>query len=613
LNRDINEGIPPMRPLWLVGSGVFVGSAFWLLTGVALSGDGAAVERAKPLPEVRLAWGVKIPLRDKVRLNATVYKPASEKAVPAIVTITPYTADNYHDRAMYFARNGYVFVMVDSRGRGNSEGHFEPFANEGKDGFDVVEWVAKQKWCNGNVGMWGGSYGGYNQWATLKENPPHLKTIVPVASAHPGVDFPAPQGIFNSYFMQWLTLTSGVTNNAKLWGDADYWIPRFRDRYLNHRPLKDLDVICGNANKYFHKWLEHRRPDAYWDAMVPAPEHYAKLDLPILTITGQYDADQLGAMEFYHRHMKYGSDEGKKKHYLIIGPWDHAGTRKPELRVGGVTFGLPSLLDMNELHKAWYDWTMDEGLKPEQLSTRIAYYVAGLERWRHINSLDYLNVKRRQLYLNSSGQANDVFRSGVLQPEEPEKSPPDRYTYDPLDTRPARLEKEKVENYLTDQRQVLNLFGNGLIYHSDPFTQPTEITGYVKFTAWIKLNVPDTDFLVQVYEVQPDGGSILLTEDRLRARHRESFRTEKLVKPGTINCYEFKSFSFLSRRLLPGSRLRLVFRCPNSIYLEKNYNSGGAVECETARDARTAEVTLYHDEDHPSCLEIPEIKGVKGT
>src|SRR5207249_1364230 len=107
-------------------------------------------------------WAVKVPLRDGVKLNATIYRPAGvSRAIPAIVTITPYTADTYHDRAMYFARHGYVFLSIDCRGRGNSEGQFKPFVNEGKDGFDIVEWVAKQKWCNGNVGMWGGSYAGF--------------------------------------------------------------------------------------------------------------------------------------------------------------------------------------------------------------------------------------------------------------------------------------------------------------------------------------------------------------------------------------------------------------------------------------------------------------------
>ncbi len=145
---------------------------------------------------IDLIWGVKIPMRDGIQLNATLYKPKESEPSGAVFTLTPYIADSYHPRANYFARNGYAFLLVDCRGRGNSEGDFEPFVNEGRDGYDVIEWIAGQIWCNGSVAMWGGSYGGFNQWMTLKEFPPHLKTIVPVASAHAGVDFP----FFNNIF-----------------------------------------------------------------------------------------------------------------------------------------------------------------------------------------------------------------------------------------------------------------------------------------------------------------------------------------------------------------------------------------------------------------------------
>src|SRR5262245_27838935 len=102
-------------------------------------------ESAKPID---LIWGVKIPMRDGVKLNATVYKPKGIKeALPIIFTMTPYISDNYHDRAMYFSRNGYVFALVDVRGRGNSGGEFEPFTHDARDGHDVVEWFAKQPWC----------------------------------------------------------------------------------------------------------------------------------------------------------------------------------------------------------------------------------------------------------------------------------------------------------------------------------------------------------------------------------------------------------------------------------------------------------------------------------
>src|SRR6478672_10403780 len=140
---------------------------------------------------VDLQWGVKIPLRDGVEVQGTLYRPQGQReALPCILSLTPYIAQNYHDRGMYFAAHGYVFASVDVRGRGNSGGEFTPFLQEARDGHDIVEWLAKQSYCNGKITMWGGSYGGYDQWATAKEKPSHLATIVPVAAVMPGLDFP---------------------------------------------------------------------------------------------------------------------------------------------------------------------------------------------------------------------------------------------------------------------------------------------------------------------------------------------------------------------------------------------------------------------------------------
>lgn len=145
-------------------------------------------------------------------------------------------------------------------------------------------------------------------------------------------------------------------------------------------------------------------------------------------------------------------------------------------------------------------------------------------------------------------------------------------------------------------------------YHSDPFAEDTEVTGYLKLAAWIAIDVSDTDFSVSVFEIQPDGTSIQLTQDLMRARFRESLREQKLVQPNEINKYEFDGLFFFSRRIAKGSRLRLLINSPNSIYLQKNYNSGGVVSEESGKDVRTAHVMLYHDKDHASYLEIPIVR-----
>lgn len=569
-----------------------------------LAQEGAAP--AAVIPDMR--WAVKIPMRDGVLLNATVFQPHLQKEpLPVIFTFTPYIGDTYADRAMYFAEHGYVYALVDVRGRGNSGGVFEPFANEGRDGYDVVEWLAKQSYCDGKVTMWGGSYAGFDQWTTLKEFPPHLATIVPAAAAHPGVDFPFQYNIFGPYDMQWLTFTSGVTGNEKLFGDGLFWGAKAREYYDKHLAFQEYDRLVGNPSAVFQKWIQNPVPDTYYDLMVPSSGHYKRIQIPILTITGDYDGDQPGAFTYYKAHMKYGTTEAKEKHFLIIGPWDHAGTRTPKRDVGGLKFGEASVLDLNQLHTEWYDWTMKGGKKPEFLKKRVAYYVVGVgaENWKYADTLEGISNETRTLYLGSKGKADSVFLSGTLTEKPDSGAASDKWIYDPLDTRAGDAESEDAAGYIVSQHEVMDTYGNGAIYHSEPFSEATEVSGFLKLTVWLSMDVQDTDLEADVYEILPSGDSVLMTGATMRARYRESLREEKLVTPGKIERYVFDNFTFFSRRIAKGSRLRLFVHCLNTPGTEKNYNSGGAVALETAKDARTAHITLVHDAEHESALVLP--------
>jgi putative CocE/NonD family hydrolase len=564
-----------------------------------------------------LRWDVKIPMRDKVELNATLYLPktpdGSPRKTPVIFTLTPYISDSYHARAAYFASHGYAFALVDVRGRGNSGGKFEPFANEPRDGHDVVEWLAQQPFCDGKVAMWGGSYAGFDQWATAKEFPPHLATIVPAAAAHPPLDYPSYHNVGETYDMQWFTFTSGRVGQQNLFGDQKFWRTKFLDAYKKHIPFKSLDSFVGNPSVNFQRILKHPVADAYYDAMVPTREQFQKITLPILTITGQYDGDQLGALAFYRDHLANVSSEARAKHFLIIGPWDHAGTRTPTDEVGGVKFGSAAIVDLNDLHRQWYDWAMRNGPKPEFLKNQVAYYLlapgnSGANgEWKYADNLETLVANPRPFYLDSkNGDANGVFRSGSLT-EKQASGGSDSFTYDPLDTtRGERVDgtdpNEKTSGI--DQTYALSIGKDGLVYHTEPLPNETPLVGCPQLTLWVSIDTPDTDLQAHLYEIQPDGTSIALWSDIRRLRYRESLRQEKLVKPGEIVKCEFAPGLFVARRLMKGSRLRLVISSPNSILWQKNYNSGGVVADETAKDARTAQVKIYHDPEHASAIQL---------
>ncbi|HWY49896.1 MAG TPA: CocE/NonD family hydrolase [Chthoniobacterales bacterium] len=571
-----------------------------------------------PATDYDIRWGVKIPLRDKVELNATLYLPktpdGSVPKTPVVFTLTPYISDSYHARGAYFASHGYIFALVDVRGRGNSAGEFEPFANEPGDGHDVVEWLAQQPFCDGKVAMWGGSYAGFDQWATAKEFPPHLATIVPAAAAHPPLDYPSLDNIGETYDMQWFTFTSGKAGQQNLFGDSKFWRTKFLEAYKKHIAFSALDSFVGNPSQNFQRILKHPTADAYYDAMVPTQDQFKKLSLPILTITGQYDGDELGAMTFYRDHMANASPDARAKHFLIIGPWDHAGTRTPTDEVGGVKFGPGAMVDLNDLHRQWYDWTMKNGGKPQFLKNQVAYYLLAAGNtgangeWKYTDNYANLIANPKTLYLDSkNGDANGVFRSGTLTEAQPSGGV-DQFINDPLDTHRGQ-EVEGVEpkdkTAGIDQSFALCIGKDGLVYHTDPLPKETPLVGCPKVSLWVSIDTPDTDLEADLYEIQPDGTSISLWNDLRRLRYRESLREAKLVKPGEIVKCDFDPGLFVARRLMKGSRLRLVVYSPNSIFWQKNYNSGGVVPDETAKDARTAHVKVYHDAQHASAIELP--------
>ena len=571
-----------------------------------------------PATDYDIRWGAKIPVRDKVELNATLYLPktpdGSVPKLPVVFTLTPYISDTYHARGSYFASHGYVFALVDVRGRGNSAGDFEPFANEPRDGHDVVEWLAQQPFCDGKVAMWGGSYAGFDQWAAAKEFPPHLATIVPAAAAHPGLDYPSSNNVNYDYDMQWFTHTSGRTPQQNLFGDSKFWRTKFLDAYKKHIAFKTLDSFVGNPSANFQRILKHPTPDAYYDAMVPTVDQFKKLTLPILTITGQYDGDELGAMTYYRDHIANASPETRAKHFLIIGPWDHAGTRTPTDETGGVKFGPGAIVDLNDLHRQWYDWTTKNGKKPDFLKNQVAYYVlapgnSGANgEWKYTDSYANLIANPKTFYFDSkNGDANGVFRSGMVTEKKPSQGA-DQFVNDPLDTnRGENVEGVEPRDKTAgiDQSFALCIGQDGLVYHSEPLAKETPFVGCPKVSLWVSIDTPDTDLQCDLYEIQPDGTSIALWSDIRRLRYRESIREAKLMKPGEIAKCDFDPGLFVARRLMKGSRLRLVIYSPNSIFWQKNYNSGGVVADETAKDARTAHVKVYHDTEHASSIDLP--------
>ncbi len=547
-----------------------------------------------------------IPMRDGVQLAATIWKPSDQaKPLPVVLVMTPYISDEMQERGVKFAQHGYVYVTVDVRGRGSSQGKYTPLYGNGPDGADVIAWLARQPWCDGRIVTSGGSYRGMDQWQILSQHPAHLAAAVPTAAVYPGWDYPQPKGIFLSYMAQWLAYTSGHTGQDNLFGDGKYWRTRFVDAYEKNQPFYQLAELSGTNRDAFLQWLGHPAYDDYWAAFNPKPADYAAIDIPILTITGYFDGDQPGALRYYREFMANASVKAKQRFYLVMGPWDHPGTRHPQEKLGGLTFDKKSVLDIDQLHIDFFDWILKGGKRPKMLSERVNYWVMGADEWRHADSLKDLSDHTLRLYLSSPDDpANDLFHAGVLTTAPPPEQSADTFRDDPLALTPANeLLKDSGEDYLVHSDEAYKT--NRLIYMSDPLPAPTTIAGAMQLLADISIDAPDADVGAEIDAVLPDGRTLVLGQDMMRARFRHGMTKAEPATPGAIEPWHFDGFYFTVRQLPKGTRLRVVLGPINIPDLQKNYNSGGRIGYETAKDARTATISVHLDPRHASYLELP--------
>ena len=574
--------------------------------------------------ETKSPRSAKIRMRDGTRLSADIYMPPHvEGPSPVILHLTPYGGKNSgHDAGVFFSKNNYIFVRVSCRGCEASEGTFELFSQDGRDGFDSVRWLSDQAWCNGQVAMWGGSYCGFTQWATAAEFPPNLAAIAPVASCGIVWDYPMTNNIFMCHSAFYcIFVDRAATRRESIDGRPFSWREVYYKRFMEHLPFDSLDSLAGYPSEIFQNLIRHPTLDSHWSSVLPGESDYQKINIPILTITGHYDGDQRGALMYARNHQEYGMHDAIARHDVVIGPWNHTGScTQPTRYLAGLDFGESCEIDLLDLHLQWYDWALKGSERPSFLRKRVAYFVEGSNRWKSADNLCDLENARVRYYLASPDGEASLARPGNLSVDSHSAPLPVEFVYDPLDTSPAAFERDHetvyhsdsshAQRFLVDQSPILAhiLKQNGVVYQSEPFEHDIEMIGNMRLVVWLSMDVPDTDFQVCIYEIKNDQRSIILTDAMMRARYRDSLTTQSLVVPGEVSRYEFDQFQFFARQIRKGSRLRLVFQCVNSIYWQKNYNSGGAVAQETVKDARTAHVTVHQSSSYPSFLEVPIVE-----
>jgi hypothetical protein len=527
-----------------------------------------------PKPQPYLVDHVLIHARDGAMLSALIVRPAGmHRRLPTALEFTIYV-DPANDlkRLEYAADRGYAGVMAYTRGKDTSPLRIVPYEYDGRDADSTIDWIAQQRWSDGEVGMMGGSYDGFTQWAAAKFLNPHLKTIVPVVPNNPGNGLPMQNSVFLLANYAWIYY---VTDNKTL-DEAAYNNPKFtklpQEWYRSGRPYFDVDAIAGVPNPWLHKWLQHPRYDVYWQRMSPYRSDYARIHIPVLTIDGYYgDSTAIG---YYNDFLRYNP---KAQSYLVAGPWDHFGTQgrhKPNV-LRGYTIDPVAQIDTWALTFDWFDYVMRGKPRPALVADRVNYEVMGENRWRHKRSLHamgtperfYLTTRRvtKRFYLLSTKPVSPV---GALKQQ-----------VDFADR--ATENNDSYPNPIVGKKPDLS---NGYAFLTQPFSRATEVSG-LDGVIHLRVNKRDIDVGLALYEVLPDGQLTQLTYYTERASFANDMSKRALLTPGKEAVIPFFQDYLFSRFVKKGSRLLLTVNANKNAFAEINYGTGKDVAAESIKDA----------------------------
>jgi uncharacterized protein len=527
-------------------------------------------------------FNVRIPLRDGITLSADLALPASLPA-PAVVVRTPYgkTGERQSRRNTALAQAGYVAVQVDVRGRGDSDGTFQPYRNDGPDGADVIAWAAAQDWCTGDVATYGGSYGARVQWLTALEQPPALRAMVCVVSpSDPFVEWPT--GLPTPMHINWYRLTDA--RMPQYLDDVD-WMAVYR-----HRPLLTMDEAAGFVSPGWREELRHRTLDDWWEPL-RYQHRIGEIDVPVLHISGWYDDEQIGTPANFAAMVA----AGRAGQRLLMGPWGHAVNTTRTL--GEVDFGPDALIDLDGYIAAFLDEQI-RGIKPEPPAAPVRIFVMGASEWRDEQTWPPAGASATVFHFSSDGHANSRFGDGrlVCSPVTSEE-PPDEWTHDPGRPVPFITDQSSAQIGGPDDYLGVESRGDVLAFTSDPLAEPLEIIGPVTVVAHVGTSAADTDITAKLLDVHPGGFAQRLCDGMVRLRYRDGLAAEKQVIPGET--YEVTiSLWDTCVRLPAGHRVRVEIASSAFPKYDVNLGTGGDMVTETAGVA--AVNRLWHTPSRPS-------------
>ncbi len=558
---------------------------------------------------------VAIVTRDGVKLAADVIRPAGAGPFPTLVYRTPYSRRGTFEGGTVRAAvgRGYAVVVQDVRGRYGSAGEFVPYVNEGKDGYDTIEWAAAQSWSNGKVGTFGLSYPGAVQWLAAVESPPHLAAMVPAMTFSTSRNFIYSGGVFDGSWTTWTwnNIAPDVRVRKNLPGPCTGEAARAawdeqRDSVQKRLPLTNLPEFKDVA-PWLTQWMLVPPGDARWDWMEIRGK-YDKVKAAVLNISGWHDEayGPEGAITNYLGLLQSRRGQDPRT-TLVLGPWIHGGPMsrdsKRQESSGDRSFGPAAAIDYDALVLDF----MDRYLKPAPsiaapAPAPVRVFVMGENAWRDAPSWPPpSSAEPLQLFLSGAPKGE---RSGRLAPTRVAGSPASKFVSDPMN---PVADPFALESGAHDYRDLVKR-SDLLVFETEPFAAETRVVGPIDARIFVSSDAPDLDLWVKLFDVAPDGTAWNLMSpglDVLRASYRDGGPERKLLKPGDI--YELRFADLVTgNQFKKGHRLRAVLTPSFFPHFSRNLHTG---ELETtSAAARTATITVHHDNAHPSRLVVPVLR-----
>jgi len=579
-----------------LGLGFIVG-ILWLYYQWHLNIYAWALGLARPSHRVRVEYNVLIPISDGVMLVGDVYHPKGSGKQPTIIIRTPYGKGNkehsYPLIASIFCSQGYNVLIQDVRGKYGSEGVFQPFINEERDGKETIEWVCRQEWSNGKVGMFGFSYLGTCAWLASSNGPEALKAIVPLFCCQ------------NAY-------TAWVDRGVPYLKDILFWLSKHhgrKGRLISHEeidqmilllPVLQFDQRIKDGIDTFKTWMEHLEDDDYWRSFSISPRRET-ITVPALFFGGWFDRFVSNTINDFFKTLKATTSTAAKKSRMVIGPWAHQPTELfLEMDFGKESYFRAYIAEFVHWFDVWLkgkDYDFDNRYP-------IRYFMMGKNEWRHTATWPPIGFREKKFYLSSNGRANTFYGDGELLEGSRELPSSDEYVYDPENPTPTMGNKMLYGNKTDGPREQSRLYRRHdiLFYHTKKFDQALELAGPVEVVLYVSSSAKDTDFCAKLCDVHPDGKSYFLLSGFVRMRFLDSVKATHGIEAGRVYRIAL-NLGDTAHTFLQGHRMQLQICSADFPNHERNLNTGGSNEGDS--DEIKAFETIHHGGSFDAHLSLP--------